>query len=221
MTKMKSRKMTKSTFAIIIMAIAMIAMLAFGGTYAYFTATATEKEFTGLKTGLIKLEVGDIQITTNNFVPGDYLVGSAQTTAPIKYTESSTADSYVFIVIEMTITKGNLPTDKKLEDLLLMNGQDTSKLTKVDSLSTATKLVYGMEKSGSETATEYLVANTIQIDPSIVSDTDQEKGTTGDYQGIEFTLTFSGRAIQQNNLGEGKGLTDAYAILFDSTSSEG
>ena len=40
MTKLKSKKMTKSTFAIIIMAIAMVAMLAFGGTYAYFTATA-------------------------------------------------------------------------------------------------------------------------------------------------------------------------------------
>ena len=39
--KLKSKKMSKSTFAVILMAIAMIAMLAFGGTYAYFTASAT------------------------------------------------------------------------------------------------------------------------------------------------------------------------------------
>ena len=47
MTKMKSKKMTKSTFAIIIMAVIMVAMLAFGGTYAYFTASS------GAKTGSV------------------------------------------------------------------------------------------------------------------------------------------------------------------------
>lgn len=41
MTKLKSKKMSKSTFAVIIMAIAMVAMIAFGGTYAYFTASAS------------------------------------------------------------------------------------------------------------------------------------------------------------------------------------
>ena len=58
---MKSKKMTKSTFAIIIMAIAMVAMLAFGGTYAYFTATAQDK--TGsIKTSHVKLS------TTASFI---------------------------------------------------------------------------------------------------------------------------------------------------------
>ena len=56
MTKMKSKKMTKSTFAIIIMAIAMVALLAFGGTYAYFTATTTAAESTQtLTTGKVVL----------------------------------------------------------------------------------------------------------------------------------------------------------------------
>ena len=54
MTKMKSKKMTKSTFAIIIMGIVMVAMLAFGGTFAYVTATANNATGTA-KTALIKL----------------------------------------------------------------------------------------------------------------------------------------------------------------------
>ena len=49
MTKMKSKKMTKSTFAVIIMAVAMVAMLAFGGTYAYFTAQNAAVSTSGIE----------------------------------------------------------------------------------------------------------------------------------------------------------------------------
>lgn len=54
MTKLKSKKLTKSTFAIIIMAIVMVAMIAFGGTYAYFTANTTQ-DSTKLSTGFLKI----------------------------------------------------------------------------------------------------------------------------------------------------------------------
>lgn len=43
MTKKKTKKMTKSTFAIIIMGIALVALLAFGGTFAYFTSTSSAR----------------------------------------------------------------------------------------------------------------------------------------------------------------------------------
>ena len=56
MTKMKSKKMTKSTFAIIIMGIIMVAMLAFGGTFAYFTATANQSGAT-IVTGKLSMNV--------------------------------------------------------------------------------------------------------------------------------------------------------------------
>jgi len=70
--------MSKSTFAVIAMAIAMIALLAFGGTYAYFTAVSNE--FTsqeGLKTATIKLGTtgsATLTITEEDYIfllPGD------------------------------------------------------------------------------------------------------------------------------------------------------
>ena len=192
---MKSKKMTKSTFAIIIMAVAMVAMLAFGGTYAYFTATAKAKEVTGFKTGTVKLDLVDFSLTQATVVPGDYIVGSEQTAAEIKYTESSTTNTFVFIVIEMTITSGNLPVNKKITDLFKFEGQGQD-LVAYEAKTTATKLVYGMEKTGSDTAKDYIVATKIQVDPAIESDTDQDKGTLGDYQGITFNLKFS---VEQSN----------------------
>lgn len=101
MTKTKKKKMSKSTFAIIIMAIAMVAMLAFGGTYAYFTATATKKTTGEFTTGSIKLEANDdakFTASLTNVVPGDELSTGALTLE----TTSSGTDSY--IAIRVTIT---------------------------------------------------------------------------------------------------------------------
>ena len=107
MTKTKKKKMSKSTFAIIIMAIAMVAMLAFGGTYAYFTATATTKTTGEFTTGSIKLEANDDKTfvaSLTNVVPGDELSTGALTLTPT----SSGTDSY--IAIRVTITAKNSST---------------------------------------------------------------------------------------------------------------
>ena len=78
MTKMKSKKMTKSTFAIVIMAIVMVAILAFGGTYAYFTANAVGESVGDIKTAQLELlNMGEklTYTSTNEIVPGDYVFG--------------------------------------------------------------------------------------------------------------------------------------------------
>ena len=103
MTKTKKKKMSKSTFAIIIMAIAMVAMLAFGGTYAYFTATATKKTTGEFTTGSIKLEANDDASFTGsltNVVPGDELSTGALTLE----TTSSGTDSYIAIRVTIEAT---------------------------------------------------------------------------------------------------------------------
>ena len=99
MTKMKSKKMTKSTFAIIIMGIVMVAMLAFGGTFAYFTATANNA--TGsVTTGTVKLEnktgAAITRTSTEDIVPGAYLYGTAAAYQEIELTNSSDVATYVF-----------------------------------------------------------------------------------------------------------------------------
>ena len=102
MTKTKKRKMSKSTFAIIIMAVVMVAMLAFGGTYAYFTATASEKEAT-FTTGLVRLQGNDATFVSsvNDIVPGDALTSAAITLQ----TTSEGTNSYV--AIRFTLTAGD------------------------------------------------------------------------------------------------------------------
>ena len=87
MTKMKSKKMTKSTFAVIIMAIVLVALVAFGGTYAYFNATTTKKE-AEFKTGHVYLttnlnaESNPVTIGGTNVVPGDAVISGAVTVTP-------------------------------------------------------------------------------------------------------------------------------------------
>ncbi len=106
MTKTKKKKMSKSTFAIIIMAVVMVAMLAFGGTYAYFTATATKKSTGEFTTGSIKLEANDdatFETGLTNVVPGDAL-----TTGPLTLTTTSVGtDSYIAIKVTIKATDAN------------------------------------------------------------------------------------------------------------------
>lgn len=83
MTKMKSKKMNKSTFAIVIMAIVMVAILAFGGTYAYFTANAVGEDVRNIKTAQLELhnlgidgQEGRLMYDdAKQVVPGDYVYG--------------------------------------------------------------------------------------------------------------------------------------------------
>ncbi len=79
MTKMKSKKMAKSTFAVIIMAIVMVALMAFGGTYAYFTATARHEQIDNIKTAKLELYNKSTKLTydsTAQIVPGQYIFGT-------------------------------------------------------------------------------------------------------------------------------------------------
>ncbi len=113
MTKTKKKKMTKSTFAIIIMAVVMVAMLAFGGTYAYFTATAKEKTTT-FTTGSVQLDANEATFTASltDVVPGDSLTTGALTLE----TTSTGTNSYV--AIRFTISAGDaVLTGTSLEDV--------------------------------------------------------------------------------------------------------
>ena len=73
------------------MAIAMVAMLAFGGTYAYFSATANGVSAKA-ETGAIKLStaVTETIVMKQNMLPGE------STSATVEYTDGSTRASYVF-----------------------------------------------------------------------------------------------------------------------------
>ena len=85
------------------MAVIMVAMLAFGGTFAYFTATAEKKTTGEFTTGSIKLESNDdatFVASLTNVVPGDALTTGALTLTPT----SAGTDSYIAIRVTITAT---------------------------------------------------------------------------------------------------------------------
>ena len=94
MTKMKSKKMTKSTFAIIIMGIVMVAMLAFGGTFAYFTATSDKASAT-ITTGKVQLGANTITSVKGNIVSGQQIVSA------VTVESKSDVDTWIFVTFSV------------------------------------------------------------------------------------------------------------------------
>jgi predicted ribosomally synthesized peptide with SipW-like signal peptide len=210
MTKMKSKKMTKSTFAIIIMAVAMVAMLAFGGTYAFFTATATGKS-SSVTTGVIHLKAGDVVTKTDaTVVYGDTVLGAI--TYDLKDT---TVNSYVFVTLSADITP---------------NADDTAEaVTFANIFGTALQVKTGWEKlkdladgagtvyyysftysDSADTSIEFLDALTVTASPNWDEATAKMPLTMG--VGIEVTV--SGCAIQQTGFDS---VEDAYTEAAKAT----
>ena len=109
MTKAK-KKMTKSTFVIIIMAVAMVAMLAFGGTFAYFTATADTKSGS-TKTGVITLSTDNTTITISkqDILPHEALLTTEEATGITYDTKNATRAQVAFFTFTVEIKKGDVP----------------------------------------------------------------------------------------------------------------
>jgi len=102
MTKLKSKKMSKSTFAVIMMAIVMVAMLAFGGTYAYFTAVGPSLTTgSGISTATVQLGAGTtVQWVTGNVVSGQSVIQKGNDWAGFSVTNESTVPTYIFLTFE-------------------------------------------------------------------------------------------------------------------------
>ena len=111
MTKAK-KKMTKSTFVIIIMAVAMVAMLAFGGTFAYFTATADTKSGS-TKTGVITLSTNNTTITISkqDILPHEALLTTEEAKDITYDTTNATRAQVAFFTFTVEIKKDNTPVE--------------------------------------------------------------------------------------------------------------
>ena len=82
----------------------MVAMIAFGGTYAYFTATAANPSITDASTALIQLTNENTSVVNSytNRLPGETLAD-----LKIDLKDSSTRDTYVFATIKVTFGNNN------------------------------------------------------------------------------------------------------------------
>jgi len=112
MTKLKSKKMSKSTFAVIIMAILMVAMLAFGGTYAWFTSGEKIKVADGAQAVMGRIiltpDKNNSTVTTEtfagkNFLPGENILSDVE----FSVTDNSNRASYIFFVVDVKVEKAS------------------------------------------------------------------------------------------------------------------
>ena len=87
------------------MAVVMVAMLAFGGSYAYFTATATASSGTAT-TGYVHLTSNDaFTFTKTNVMPGDLLLAAGAATLQVDTTDD--AGNYVAVQFVITAVKAD------------------------------------------------------------------------------------------------------------------
>ena len=203
MTKLKSKKMTKSTFAIIIMAIAMVALLAFGGTYAYFTATT--KEISGKSTlGYLSLSNSATKLNvTEKVVPGQNILDEET----ITLVDSSDVATFVFVRFSATTEAADLA------------GKITATIKKGDTALTAVEGqtgVYYLETAGVAEATDIELKVSVTLDSSI--DENNANGAltkeTSKYMGKEVTVTFNAMAIQKIGAdGNEMTVAAAYALV--------
>ena len=188
MTKTKSKKMTKSTFAIIIMAVVMVAMLAFGGTYAYFTATASEVKNT-VTTGTVKLNANTMAtLVSDKVVSGSSLID----TGSVQVTSASNVDTYVFVTFSVTFDGAGNPKKSAAEcttegDYFL----DVTQAAGWTPVSDETN-VYGRLVTAAEANTPIDVCTGIRF----YGYSQSTESTTGTLMNKTITITISSEAIQ-------------------------
>ena len=181
MTKAK-KKMSKSTFAIIIMAVAMVAMLAFGGTFAYFTAEATQVTST-VTTGTVQLTSSRNEAT----VVATNAVDTQVVLAGVNYDPAgTTVDSWVIIHFAVTGTTASLT----LESLFGSNFQNTAWQAVPDH-----EGYFYQEYDADQSASfkkEFLTNLTLNANPKYV-----QGGTKPEAMGATLTFTIDAKSIQK------------------------
>ena len=221
MTKMKSKKMTKSTFAIIIMAIVMVAMLAFGGTYAYFTATS-DKNVASLTTGMVSLESATtLTATVENVMPKEEVFAAGDLAFN---TSASTEDTYLgFELIIQTRPAGSdnsvayttLTTAQLAEVGLELNFAAAWKET--DEAAHSQKYV---QMSPVAPAAKVVLNDQAIVFDAEENNSDLEEDTELTVMGKEIKITFKGYAIQSTKLSESGYTLNTAAGIWEALTTE-
>ena len=192
------------------MAIAIVALLAFGGSYAYFTASAGAGTAT-FTTATLKVTNSGAKLTTisDKVVPGDKIVGDSG----VKFNVTSTADSYLAVVL--TIKKnGSVVNVADIDDYFNMTAAKTIGGTEyAAAINTTdwtecgtTKGVYIKEQTAADAAADVVFLKNAVV---FAADEHWTNGTmttpaSGDsWEGVSLTFTISVYQVQKDNLGTG------------------
>ncbi len=172
----------------------MVAMLAFGGTFAYFTATSADKNTT-VTLGYVSLTTDSgttLNITKTIAVPGDKLLENATVTLSNK----STVATYIFVSFS---TEGDIP-DSVITSTIV--GAEGTTLKLVDG---ETNVYYIDAEAGKDYKGVVNVALSTDLDEN-----NHNGQAVGDmhYMGKTLTVKFDARSIQKDGLASAKAAWD-------------
>ena len=193
------------------MGIVMVAMLAFGGTFAYFTATATERT-DAVKTGYIKLSTNDdFALVADGVLPGDTLISKAVTVTP-----SYTGSDGEFVAVKVTIKaeadnaeKTDVTAALKLGFTAATSGEGWYKLDGKEGV-----YFWGSNATTPVAMTEAkTVLEQLTIDTSVADDWKQENATNSESKlmNATVTVTISARGVQAAHVTDA---VDQLKLLF-------
>ena len=170
------------------MAIAMVAMLAFGGTYAYFTDTLTEGVGSGsIATGKVDLTAGTAATVSATMMPGDTIESEG--------TVSIDATKGAYVGIEFSADESEYLT------VSFENGTDKWK-----EVVSGGKTIYIYTGSGSDIVATADGVDTLDFKVTVTLDWDAPNSMQ-EQSGLSFTL--KAHAVQAENWAENEGTTDA------------
>ena len=219
MTKMKSKKMTKSTFAVIIMAVLMVAMMAFGGTYAYFTAT-TAKVTETATTGRVQLTENSAYELNAIVVPGQELLAEDKTVSVVS---NSTVKTYVFVKFSATFAKGTEGTYVDGEPALKANKEActaegnyciTPSLNLYDADENPTGWKTYVDNKGNEDPTDDITVYYVELEPAVDEETDEFTSSTLE---VCDSILFEGKS-QSNGASKGVLMDGTLTVTISSAS---
>lgn len=186
----------------------MVAMLAFGGTYAYFTATATTK--TGeVSTGHVMLSANGATFTgiQTDVLPGDALFSDNAT-----LTIDTTDDAGNYVAIRFTITGGE-GLSIAADGIEPADGTGTGWYE----TSTAGIFIYGTNATTASpiTAGSVEVPLTNLVIPVDVDDdwVEGKDTSTGNLMDATITVTMEAKSIQVSNLSATEAVTELIAAF--------
>ena len=184
----------------------MVAMLAFGGTFAYFTATANQAKGT-VKTGYIKLSSNDsFKLVTTDVLPGDTIIDSALELTP-DYT--GTEGEYVAIKVTITVKAKDTTKTVSATDLGIAFPGATSGNGWYAVADTEGMYIYGSSATTPIAMTAKTEVFSNLTLPTSVTDNFQEGSTYSDsnLMEAEITVTIVSYGIQVANLEASTALT--------------
>ena len=183
----------------------MVAMLAFGGTYAYFTATADKATSEKVTVAKIAIKGADVALTLaqtkTNVLPGD------EVTMAATITNESNRSIYLFVAFNVNLPEGTSATDVSLD------------LTPADWTEYKETGVYytTVTATGEQT---FNAAGTFEA-----TDTSNEGEIDGTIMGQDITVSVRFAATQSENItipdGSPTGTTEvdiAYGLISDKLS---